>query len=152
MPKQSPIADEVDKAFWDACNEERLVIQSCASCNRLQHPPQPTCGQCGSGEHLEWQEVSGRGTIYSYGVMYDSPVAALQPDQPYNVAVIQLEEDQGVQMLSSLPGTPLDEVPIGATVEVLFETTSGNGQKIPEWRVAGRLDPPSLARQRQGIA
>jgi hypothetical protein len=79
--------------------------------------------------------VSGRGKIYSYGVVYDSPIAQLQADQPYNVAVIQLEEDPGVTMYSHLPGTPVDKVPVGAKVEVVFEATPATGQKVPEWRV-----------------
>ena len=137
MPKQSPVPDELDKPFWDACNEERLVIQNCAACSRLQHPPQATCTQCGSANNLEWREVSGRGKIYSYSVVYDSPIAALQADQPYNVAVIQLDEDPGIQMLSHLPGVPVDQVPIGANVQVMFEPTRATGQKVPEWQVAG---------------
>ena len=38
-------------------------------------------------------------------------------------------------MYSSLPGTPIDDVPIGAAVEVMFEAAA-NGQMVPEWRVA----------------
>jgi uncharacterized OB-fold protein len=68
-------------------------------------------------------------------VVYDSPVRVLQADQPYNVAVIQLEEDPGVNMLSHLPGTPVDEVPVGACVKVIFEATPVTGQKVPEWQV-----------------
>src|SRR3990170_7087590 len=55
VPKQSPIPDQLDKPFWDACNEGRLVIQHCKRCNRLQHPPEPTCAQCGSVDNLEWR-------------------------------------------------------------------------------------------------
>ncbi len=80
--------------------------------------------------------MSGQGTIYNYGVIYDCPVRLLQEDQPFNVAVIKLAEDPGIQMYSHLPGTPADEVPVGASVELMFEA-SANGQKIPEWRVAG---------------
>lgn len=136
MPKQSPIADELDKPFWDACNEERLIIQRCNSCERFQHPPEPSCALCGSVE-LTWQEASGTGTIYSYAVVYDTPVASLQPDAPFNVAVIELDDAPGVNMLSHLPGTPVDEVPIGARVRLTFEVTPGNRQKVPEWQVVG---------------
>ena len=135
MPKQSPIPDALDQPFWDACNEERLLIQNCTNCNRLQHPPKEACSQCGSADHLEWREVSGRGSIYSYSVIYDSPVAELQKEQPFNCAIITLDEDAGVQMLSHLPGTPVDEVPIGAAVQVTFETTPATGQKVPEWQI-----------------
>jgi uncharacterized OB-fold protein len=135
MPKQSPVPDELDKPFWDACNEDRLVVQYCGSCDRFQHPPEPVCYQCGSADNLSWREVSGRGTIYSYGVVFDTPVEVLQPDQPFNVAVIDLDDAPGINMLSHLPGTPPDEVPIGAPVTLTFEVTPGNGQKVPEWQV-----------------
>ena len=137
MPKQSPVPNELDQPFWDACNEDRLVLQHCDTCERFQYPPEPVCGSCGSAEQLEWREVSGSGTIYSYGVVYDTPIASLQLDQPYNVAVIDLNDAPGVNMMSHLPGTPVDEVPIGAAVTLMFEVTPGNGQKVPEWRVAG---------------
>ena len=135
MPKQGVEPDELTKPFWDAANEGRLVIQNCKACDRLQHPPALTCRQCGSGDNLEWKGMSGRGKIYNYVVVYDSPIKRLQDDQPFNLAVIMLDEDQGIQMYSHLPGTPVDEVPVGASVEVVFEVTA-NGQKVPEWQVA----------------
>lgn len=134
MAKQGVIPDELTQPFWAAANEERLVIQNCTACNRLQHPPAAACGQCGSAGNLEWKQMSGRGKIYNYGVVYDCPVRLLQDDQPFNVAVIMLDEDPGIQMYSHLPGMPVDEVPVGASVEVIFEETA-NGQKVPEWRV-----------------
>ena len=136
MAKQGVVPDALTQPFWDAANEGRLVIQHCHTCNRLQHPPAPACQQCGSRDHLAWQEMSGRGTIYNYGVVYDCPVRLLQENQPFNVAVIMLDEDPGIQMYSHLPGTPVDQVPVGARVEVIFEATA-NGQKVPEWRVVG---------------
>lgn len=135
MPLQSPVPEDVDRGFWEACNEDRLVIQNCTACNRLQHPPQAACSNCGSSDNLEWKPMSGRGTIYSYSVIYDSPIAALQADQPYNCAVIALEEDPGIKMLSHLPGTPVDEVPMDAPVRVIFQPTQATGQKVPEWQV-----------------
>ncbi len=133
--KQGVIADDLTRPFWEAANEGRLVIQNCAACDRLQNPPLPACSKCGSGDDLEWKQMSGRGTIYNYCVVYDCPVALLQEDEPFNLAVIMLEDDPGIQMYSHLPGTPVDDVPVGAGVEVVFETTA-NGQKVPEWRVA----------------
>lgn len=135
MTKQGVTPDQLSQPFWDAANQERLVIQNCRACDRLQHPPAPACSQCGSGDELEWKDMSGRGTIYNYGVVHDCPVRLLQEDQPFNVAVIMLEDDPGIQMYSHLPGTPADEVPVGASVELVFEVTA-NGQKVPEWRVA----------------
>ena len=134
MPKLIPVPDDVSKPFWDACNKEKLVVQSCKSCSKLQHPPQRTCKECGSGDNLEWREVSGKGTILSYVVVHDTRQLLRVPDQPFNIAVIQLEEDPGINFLSNLPGTPVDEVPVGAKVKVEFELVMP-GQLINEWRV-----------------
>lgn len=135
MPKQSPVPDELSKPFWDACNEGRLIVQTCKACNRMQYPPEKVCAACGSAEHLEWRKVSGRGKIHSYCVMYDSRVRLLQADQPFNIALIALEDDPAIKFLSHLPGTPPDEVPVGASVQVEFEKTPATGQKVAEWRV-----------------
>ena len=132
--KQGVEPDDLTRPFWDAANEDRLVIQNCTTCERLQHPPARVCVECGSGVGLEWKEMTGRGRIYHYGVVYDCPIRLLQDEQPFNVAVIMLDDDPGIQMYSHLPGTPVDEVPVGAPVEVVFEATA-NGQKVPEWRV-----------------
>jgi uncharacterized protein len=136
MPKQSPVPNDVDRPFYDACNSERLVIQYCGSCEEFQHPPEAVCAGCGSGEGLTWREIGGSGTVYSYAVVYDTPIASLQPDAPFNCAVIALDEAPGINMLSNLPGTPPDEVPFGAPVRLIFEVTPGTGQKVPEWQLA----------------
>lgn len=136
MVKQGVIPDELTKPFWDAANEERLLIQNCTACTRLQFPIAAVCSQCRSGDNLEWKEMSGRGTIYNYGVVYDCPVASLKDDLPFNLAAVMLEEDPGILFYSHLPGTPVDEVPVGGRVQVIFEATA-NGQKVPEWQVIG---------------
>jgi uncharacterized OB-fold protein len=136
MPRQSPVPDEVDQPFWDACNHDLLVIQHCDDCNRFQHPPEAVCSACGVADRLVWCQVSGDGTIYSYAVVFDTPIVSLQGDVPYNAAVIALDDAPGINMLSQLPGTPADQVPIGAPVKLIFQVTTATGQKVPEWQVA----------------
>jgi uncharacterized protein len=133
--KPSPVPDELSKPFWDACNEDRLVIQACSACNWMMHPPREKCNKCGSADNLEWRPMSGRGKIAGYCVQHDSRIVSLKEDQPFNLAVIALEDDPGIQLFSHLPGTPVGKVPVGATVQLEFEVTEANGQKVPEWRV-----------------
>ncbi len=135
MPKQSPIPNDFDRPFYEAASQDRLVIQYCDACQRWQFPPEAQCAKCESGASLRWREIGGRGTIYSYGVVYDSPIASLQPDQPYNVAVISLDEAPEITMLSHLPGTPPGDVPIGHAVRAIFQETPATGQKVPEWKL-----------------
>ena len=84
---------------------------------------------CGSDGHLEWRQNDGDGTIYSYAVIYDTPIALLQADQPFNCAVIELDHAPGINFLSHLPGTPPGQVPIGGKVKLTFEATQATGQK-----------------------
>ena len=137
-----PVPDELTKPFWDACNERRLVIQNCKACNRLQYPPEKTCAECDTGQHLEWREVQGRGSINGYVVVHDSRLQAFWVHQPYNIAVIELEEDPDIKFFSNLPGMGVDEVPIGAPVELIFEEAAP-GQLVPEWQVMDETRLPS---------
>ena len=139
MAKQGVVPDELTKPFWEAANAGRLVIQNCKACNRLQNPPAAACGQCRSGDNLEWKGMSGKGKIYNYGVVYDCPIRMLQEDQPFNLAVIMLDEDPGIQMYSPLPGTPVAEVPVGATVEVV--SNMGDGMWIFGRYITAPEDP-----------
>ncbi|MQG21467.1 MAG: hypothetical protein FI725_05670 [SAR202 cluster bacterium] len=134
MPRPIPVPDATSKPFWDACNEKRLIVQHCTYCDRKQFPPEPECRECGWHFHLSWLETSGRGTIVGYSVTYESRIQAWHPEQPFNNVIIALEEDPVINFHSNLPGVPVDEVPVGATVEVEFLEVT-DGQLIPEWRV-----------------
>lgn len=134
MVKQGVVPDDLTRPFFEAANQDRLVIQNCTACDRLSFPPRAACDACGSGDNFEWKQLSGRGKIYNYGVVYDCPVASLKEDLPFNLAAIMLDEDPGILMYSHLPGVPPDEVPVGGAVQVIFEATA-NGQKVPEWQV-----------------
>ncbi|MBX9641790.1 MAG: OB-fold domain-containing protein [Mycobacteriaceae bacterium] len=133
MPKLIPVADELSKPFWDAVNSRRLVLQHCASCNKLQYPPQPTCQVCGKAA-LAWKEVEGKGHVATFIVIEDGRLNRRMPDQPYNLAMVTLDEDPTVNFYSNLPGTPPYEVTEGAPVEVTFEEVAP-GQLIHEWRM-----------------
>ena len=133
MPKLIPVPDELSKPFWDAVNEYRLIVQHCGGCNTLQYPPRPACQDCGAAE-LEWKETSGRGHILANMVVADGRLGRTRPDQPFNLAVISLDDDPTINFFSNLPGVPAYQVPIGAAVEVMFEEVEP-GQLIHEWRL-----------------
>ena len=133
MAKLIPVPDDVSKPFWDAINEKRLVVQNCTSCSTLQYPPGPDCTKCGA-DTLEWKDTSGKGHILSFFVTYDGRYQRRIQDQPYNVAVVTLDEYPGINFYANLEGVPVREVPIGAAVEVVFEEV-GPGQLIHDWKL-----------------
>ena len=106
MPKIIPVPDEVSKPFWDAVNEKRLLLQNCTVCDRLQYPPRQTCLSCGSAEKLEWKDAKGRGHVSTYIVIEDGRLNRRMPDQPYNLALITLDQDPSINFYSNLPGVP----------------------------------------------
>ena len=134
MPRPIPVPDELSKPFWDACNERRLLVQHCAACNRNQFPPEPTCRACGFAERLTWIDTSGRGTILGYLVVHDSRIGPLHELQPFNLAVVALEDDPVINFFSNLPGRPVDDVPVGSAVQVEFQQVAPD-LLYPEWRV-----------------
>jgi|TARA_B100001245_G_C22842549_1_gene405085 uncharacterized OB-fold protein len=83
---------------------------------------------------LEWKDVEGKGHISTYIVIEDGRLNRRMPDQPYNLALITLDEDTSVNFYSNLPGVPPYEVPVGAAVQVIFEEV-GPDQLIHEWQV-----------------
>ena len=136
MPKVIPVPNELSQPFWDAVNERRLMLQNCASCDKLQYPPQPACQVCGSADNLQWKEVDGKGHIATFIVIEDGRLNRRMPDQPYNLALVTLDADSSVNFYSNLPGVPPYEAPVGAAVEIMFEEVAP-GQLIHEWRVVG---------------
>ncbi|MDE2939762.1 MAG: zinc ribbon domain-containing protein [Chloroflexota bacterium] len=134
MPKVIPVSDELSQPFWDAVNERRLVLQNCTACDKLQYPPQAACQVCNSGDRLEWKEVEGKGHVATYIVIEDGRLNRRMPDQPYNLALVTLDEDPTVNFYSNLPGVPAYQAPVGAAVELTFEEVAP-GQLIHEWRV-----------------
>ena len=133
LERPAPVANDLTKPFWDACNERRLVLQNCTACSRLHYPPAEKCSKCGSRD-MVWKEVRGQGHIDVFFVIRDSRVKGFRSAQPINFAVITLDEDPGINFLSNLPRTRPGEVTPGAPVKLIFERTS-NRQMIPEWQV-----------------
>lgn len=133
MPKLIPVADALSKPFWDAVNKRKLLVQKCTACNTLQYPPRPTCQDCTS-DKLVWTETKGKGHIAAYMVVENGRLQRRMPDQPFNVAVVTLDEDPRINFYSNLPGVPAKKVPVGAAVEVMFEEVAP-GQLIHEWQL-----------------
>jgi uncharacterized protein len=98
-----PVVAEDDRYFWDGVAEHRLLVQRCAACGTLRHPPSPMCGNCGS---LEWdtQESSGRGRVLTW-------ILSRHPNQPDAEArvVVLVELEEGVRVVSNLVDVPNDD-------------------------------------------
>jgi uncharacterized OB-fold protein len=134
LQRPIPVPDDLSRPFWDAAKEQKLVLQRCTACNKLNYPPRATCNSCNSKEPMEWQEVEGKGHVDVHLVIRDSRIRGYRSAQPINFAIIRLDEDPGINFLSNLPGTPAGEVVDGAPVELVFAQIEGSDQLVPEWQ------------------
>jgi uncharacterized OB-fold protein len=127
MPKPS----DLTAGFWDAARRHELVVQRCDECGLYRHYPQHLCPTCRSAA-WSWAPVNGRGHIYSFTVTHRAFNAAWAPRLPY--AVVMVELDEGVRMVSDLPDDELENVEIGREVEVFFEDL--DDITLPRFRLA----------------
>jgi len=126
----SPMADMITLPWWQHAAEHRLMVQRCGDCGETRLPPSPLCAECRS-DAAEWQEVSGRGEVYTFTTVH-RPIAAGQP-LPTLIAVISLEGSGGRRILSNLVGVEPERVEIGMPVELVWEDMSAD-LAIPRFR------------------
>ena len=120
LPAPSAAPDGLSQPYWDGTRQERLRIQKCRGCGAWQWGPEWICHRCHSFD-LGWEEVSGRGRIYSYQRPHHPVHPALAGQGPYLVVLVELPECGNVRMVGNLLGDPKQEVQIGSAVEAVFE-------------------------------
>ena len=116
--RQLPVLDDLNQAFWTGGAEGKLLIAKCSACGLLIHPPQPICTQCRTRHPLPTQ-VSGLGRILSYTVNYQAWYPTLPV--PFVVAVVELDEQPNLRIMTNIVGCPVKQVNIDQRVEVCFE-------------------------------
>jgi uncharacterized OB-fold protein len=107
--------------FFDAAKRHVLVVQRCTACSALRFPARVACSRCLSRE-VDWTPVTGTGTVFSVAVMHQANHPAFEAMLPYAVVVVEL--DCGVRMISNVVDSPAHDVAIGMPVEVAFEERS----------------------------
>jgi uncharacterized OB-fold protein len=75
-----------------------------------------------TGELLSWELSKGIGTVYSTTVIYS------RDENPYNVALIDL--DEGYRMMSRVEGIDPEHIRIGMRVQVQMRAFD-DGKKYP---------------------
>jgi uncharacterized protein len=137
-----PLIDPVTAPFWEAALRGELRMQACAACGTLRFPPRPMCPRCQSLEH-EWRLISGRGTVWSFVVPHPPLLPAFMPLAPFNVVVVELDEDPTLRMVGNLvasPDGPINEIDtgtieIGQRVRVVFQRVADD-VALPRWIAA----------------
>ena len=112
---------DYEQGFWEGSRQGELRIQRCAGCGVFRHLPTPMCPQCHSLDY-EWTPVSGRGVVYSFVIARHAvhPAIREQEQLPYNVCIIELEEQAGLRIASSVLHVAPEDITIDMPVAVTF--------------------------------
>ena len=119
--------------FWEYCKARELRLQKCSDCPSILYYPRPVCPECHSTK-LEWEKMSGRGTVYSYTIAHHPVLPYFADKVPLPVGVIKLDEGE-VYMVGRLIDVDPAAVAIGMPVEVVFEDVAED-ITLPQWRKA----------------
>ena len=127
-----PDNDSEWKEFYEHARAHRLVVRKCKACGLMRYPPTHACPWC-MDLAWTWQEVSGRGTIYSYEIVAHAIQPGFRETTPYAVILVELDEqrgqptpDEALRVIANLVRpdfTPEPEanVAIGRRVRVVFQ-------------------------------
>lgn len=128
-----PTPDPFTQRWWDAARERRLLVMRCGACGRAHFYPRPFCPFCWS-EDVHWEEASGRGTVYTYSVVYQNDLPPFSSRVPYVAAIVELAE--GPRMMTNIVDCDPAALRVGMPVEVTFRDETDE-VTLPVFRPAG---------------
>jgi uncharacterized OB-fold protein len=101
--------------------DRQLLINRCRDCKRFHHPPKPICPACWSWR-VEPTPVSGRGVIHlAMFLRQGAPAPGVDYEKgPHPVVTVELEDQPGLRLTSTVVDTPLDQIRIGLPVELTW--------------------------------
>jgi uncharacterized OB-fold protein len=111
-----PELDVLATPFWTGGADGSLHVARCAACGYYNHPPTAYCMRCLSKD-VAPVPVSGRGTVLSFTVNHQQWVAG---QAPYVVAIVGLQEQDGLRLTTNIVGCAPADVAIGMPVAVRF--------------------------------
>ena len=113
IPRRTPTS----APYFDAARAGRLSLQKCPRDGFFFYP-RSRCPACLQAD-WSWEDVSGRGTLYSYTVDRVGLDPAQRERLPLIVALVEL--DEGPRLTTNLVDCTPESISIGMTVSVTFE-------------------------------
>ena len=136
LPTPSSGPDGLSAPYWEGTRQGKLRVQKCRGCGAWQWGPEWICHRCHSFD-LGWEEIQGKGRIYSYERPHHPVHTALAGHGPYIAVLVELPDYGNIRMVGNLLGDPLQRVPIGGAVEAVFEPhdSANPPYTLVQWRL-----------------
>jgi uncharacterized protein len=117
MTKPMPEPTPVTEPFWNALREHKIRIQYSPSSDRYVFYPRVLAPRT-LADDLEWREISGEGTLYTFTVA-DRPTAPPWADSlPQLLAIV--EWDEGPRLSTEMVNVDPSELRVGMRVKPVF--------------------------------
>lgn len=119
VPRRNlPALNERNTFFWQAGRDDVLRFCRCHACGHYIHPPAPVCPLCRSRD-VAPEAVSGRATVATFTINRHRWEPGLE--RPFVVAMVEMEEQEGLRLTTNIVNCPVEDVQIGMKVRVLFD-------------------------------
>ena len=129
--------DRIDRdniPFFRGLLERRLVVGRCHDCGRWNQPLWPNCPACWSDD-VRPTEVSGKGRVHTFTLLHAGmPWPGIDYAAGYPLAVVELEEQDGLRAVATIVNCPNDDIRIGMPVELTW--LEREGHPIPAFQPA----------------
>jgi uncharacterized OB-fold protein len=113
-----PRLDDDVAPFWTGGERGELVFWRCQACGYWIHPPSPVCPICLSRD-IATEATNGRAVVHSFTVNEQNWNPTMPA--PYVIALVELEAQAGLRLMTNIVNCEPDEVSIGMPVQVVFE-------------------------------
>ena len=126
--------DHDNKEVFRARLDHRLLVNRCGDCGLWHQPPRSICPSCWS-TNIAPTEVSGRGTIDMAIFLHQGPpTEGVDYTTPHPVVTVELDEQPGLRITSTLVGSPNEDIRIGERVEL--DWIDRGGMPLPVFRLS----------------
>jgi len=96
------------RKFWEGLQVGKFLAPRCENCGELFFPPRSHCPEC-LGDGFAWEELSGRGFLYSWTEL---SFALPEFDTPFLLGLVDLAEGVG-RVTAKISGETADKLFIG---------------------------------------
>lgn len=124
MSKPMPVPTPTTAPFWDALREHQIRIQYSPSTGRYVFYPR-ILAPGSLADDLEWRQISGAGTLYTFTVSYRAVSPHFADDVPQILAVVQW--DEGPRFSTEIVNAEPDTIRVGMRVQPVFTDYPDDG-------------------------
>ena len=112
------VGDPLTAPFFAGAARGELMVTRCEACNEYVWYPPELCPDCAGP--LTWTAVSGDATLFSWAVVRRAFLPAFEEQVPFVTALVALEEDPAVRVVTILVDCDPRELTVDQPVVATF--------------------------------